>query len=62
MGCGSDGQKEASDVDDLRGIGYGSGHFQEDDEVSGRRVRPGQGAPLPTGSVGSFFLGRQVEN
>ncbi len=38
-------------MDDLRGIGYGSGHFQEDDEISGRRVRPGQGAPLPSGSV-----------
>ena len=36
MGCGSDGQKEVSDMDDLRRIGYCSGYLQEDDEVSGR--------------------------
>lgn len=36
MGCGQDGQKEVSNMDDLRRIGYGSDYLQEDDEVSWR--------------------------
>lgn len=43
-------------MDDLRRIRYGSGYLQEDDEVSGRGVRPGEGASVPSGSLGTFLF------
>lgn len=48
-------------MDDLGRIDPGSGHLSEDDEKSGRRVRPRKGTPVPSGAIDFQFFRQSIE-